>query len=113
MPRLKAIETTDADPKAKALLAEWERVGLESATREGVQPTAWFDVEGEIIGEGRSWDDARINTFPSRAAFITYLFDRTRLEAHQLREQATADSYVLVMRPIIDRLADSVTDHTP
>ena len=39
------------------------------ALAHGVRIRAWFDVEGTVVGDGRQWDEVRVNVFPSRAAF--------------------------------------------
>ena len=79
------------------------------AVPHGVQLAGWFGVEGTIIGDGRSWDQARFNAFPSRAAFIDVVFDPDRLKAQsEHRETAIADTYTLILRPFIDRLHASL-----
>jgi hypothetical protein len=67
-------------------------------------------VEGTIVGDGRRWDQVRFNAFPSRQAFLTVALDPARLEAQRgHREPALADTYTLVTRPTINRLATSIT----
>ncbi len=69
----------------------------------------WFKVEGTIIGDGRSWDQVRFNAFPSRAAFMAVVKDPERLRAQrEHRETAIADTYTMILRPTIDRLAESL-----
>jgi len=80
------------------------------AVPHGVRIAGWFGIEGTIIGDGRGWDQLRFNAFPSREAFLAVAFDPERLAAHKgHREPAIADTYTLVLRPMIDRLADSLT----
>lgn len=75
----------------------------------GVRICAWFDVEGTIVGDGRSWDQVRFNVFPSKEAFLAVALDPERLAAQAvLREPAIADTYTLMLRPMINRLAESV-----
>ena len=84
------------------------------AVPHGVRIAGWFEVEGTIIGDGRAWDQARFNAFPSKAAFMAVVFDPDRLAAQRdHREAAIADTYTMILRPIIDRLADSVADAEP
>lgn len=80
------------------------------AVPHGVRIAGWFGVEGTVVGDGRRWDEARFNAFPSRAAFEAVVFDPERL-AHQRehREVALADTYTMILRPVIDRLHQSVT----
>ena len=79
------------------------------AAPHGASVAGWFAVEGTIIGDGRRWDQVRFNTFPSRRAFMAVVMDPDRLAAqHDYREPAIADTYALVTRPLVNRLAASV-----
>jgi hypothetical protein len=81
------------------------RVGL----RHGVRIHAWLDVEGTVVGDGRGWDDVRFNVFPSRTAFEAVAFDPDRLATGaDDRPPAIADTYTLMLRPVVDRLAESI-----
>jgi hypothetical protein len=76
---------------------------------QGARPIAWMPVEGAIIGDGRTWDEVRCNAFPSRRAFDAVVQDPARLAAQAAhRAPAIADTYSLVLRPIFDRLAESL-----
>ena len=75
------------------------------AVPNGVRIAGWFGIEGTIVGDGRSWDQARFNSFPSKAAFMAVALDPARLEAqHAHREVAIADTCTMILRPRIDRL---------
>ena len=79
------------------------------AVRHGVRIGGWFGVEGTVVGDGRGWDQARFNAFPSKAAFMAVVLDPDRLAAQaRHREVAIADTYTLVLRPAVDRLAASL-----
>ena len=74
------------------------------AVPHGVRLAAWFEAEGTIVGDGRSWHQARFNAFPSKEAFLAVVFDPARLDAqHNHREVAIADTYTMILRPFIDR----------
>lgn len=76
----------------------------------GVRLSAWLQVEGTIMGDGRGWDQVRFNTFPSKQAFLDVVFDPERLKAQaEHREVALADTYTMILRPTIDRLHESIT----
>lgn len=76
------------------------------AVPHGARIARWFGVEGTIIGDGRRWDEARFNLFPSRQAFLAVALDPGRLEAQsEHREVAIADTYTLLLRPVIDELS--------
>ena len=79
----------------------------------GVRIGAWLDAEGTIVGDGRSWDQVRFNVFPSKDAFWSVALDPERLAAQaNLREPAIADTYTLMLRPMIDRLDASIDSRT-
>jgi hypothetical protein len=78
------------------------------AVPHGVRIAGWFGIEGTIIGDGRAWDQVRFNAFPSREAFMAVVFDPARLAAHKdHREPAIADTYTMILRPMIDQLEAS------
>lgn len=94
---------------AETDMASYTRHAIPVAARHGGRVGAWFAVEGTIVGDGRAWDQARFNVFPSRAAFLAVVSDPDRLAAQSAhREVALADTYTLVLRPSVDRLAESV-----
>ena len=75
----------------------------------GGRVAGWFAAEGTILGDGRSWDQVRFNAFPSKAAFMAVVLDPARLEAQKAhREPAIADTYTMIVRPSIDRIAESI-----
>ena len=81
------------------------------AVPHGVRLAGWIAVEGTIIGDGRTWHQVRFNAFPSRAAFRAVVMDPDRLSAQREHREATiADTYTLVVRPTIDRIAESLQD---
>ena len=85
-----------------------------SALPQGVRITAWFDVEGTIVGDGRQWDEVRIHRFPSWAAVEAVATDPARIAAGATDHGADlADAYTVVLRPVIDRLADSLGTRDP
>jgi hypothetical protein len=91
-------------------MVAYQRAAAAVAVPHGVRVAGWFAVEGTIIGDGRSWDQIRFNEFPSRASFMAVATDPGRLEAqHDHREVAIADTYTMVLRPTIDRLAESIS----
>lgn len=79
------------------------------ATRQGARVSGWFAVEGTIIGDGRAWHQVRFNQFPSRRAFMALATDPERQLAQQNhRDTAIDDSYTLLVRPAIARIAESI-----
>ena len=76
----------------------------------GGRPNGWFEVEGTIVGDGRSWHEVRFSAFPSRAAFDAAVLDEERLaRVEELEDQGIEDSYAVLVRPIIDSLVRSTS----
>ena len=74
------------------------------ATPMGVDPTALFEVEGVLIGDGRAWSEVRISRFPSRAALEGHLANERRAATEPRRAAGIEDSYSMQTRPMINRL---------
>lgn len=95
----------DADVSGREAIAQYEQSVAAAALPLGIRPTAILVVEGVIVGDGRSWDEVRLNSFPSHAAFQALNRDPT-WQAHQAdRAAALGDTYALITQPIIDSLA--------
>lgn len=98
-------------PGAAEAMVSYQDAAGAVAVPHGVRICAWLTVEGTILGDGRSWDEARFNRFPSRSAFLAVATDPDRLAAQaDHREPAIADTYTLMLRPVLDRLAESFGD---
>jgi hypothetical protein len=83
----------------------YEALTAAIAVPQGVRIAGWFGVDGTIVGDGRSWDQVRFHAFPSRAAFSAVACDPDRQAAQaEHRNAAIADSYSMVLRPVIDLL---------
>lgn len=90
-------------------MREYQSAAGVVASKHGVRVSAWFAVEGTIIGDGRAWHQVRFNLFPSRRAFMAVVADPARLEAQKgHRETAIADTYTMMIRPTINLLAESI-----
>lgn len=106
------IRYHDAEHAAKTPTAmeQYQSEAAKVALGHGVHVSAWMAVEGTILGDGRTWHQARFNQFPSKAAFMAVVTDPARLEAQKdHREVAIADTYTMIVRPMIDRLEASIT----
>jgi hypothetical protein len=90
-------------------MVAYQNAAAQVAVPHGVRLPGWFAVEGTILGDGRSWDQVRFNEFPSKAAFMAVVMDPARLEAQKgHREVAIADTYTMILRPTINRIAESI-----
>lgn len=94
---------------AETDMVEYQNAAGRIAVPYGVRLAGWFAVEGTIVGDGRVWDQVRFNHFPSRQAFMEVVFHPDRVAPHRdHREVAIADTYALVVRPLINRIAESI-----
>lgn len=94
-----------------AEMLAYQQAAAKVAVPHGVRIDGWFAVEGTILGDGRSWDQIRFNEFPSKAAFMAVVADPARLAAQKgHREVAIADTYTMILRPSINRIAESIDD---
>jgi hypothetical protein len=101
------------DPEAAHItpthMQAYQSAAAISASKHGVRIAGWFAVEGTIVGDGRAWHQVRFNQFPSKRAFMAVVTDPARLEAQKdHREKAIADTYTMIVRPMIDLLHESV-----
>lgn len=70
----------------------------------GVYPRAWFEVKATLIGDGREWEEVRINHFPSHATFEALTSDETWQSGTHHRRAGLADTYALQTAAAINRL---------
>lgn len=66
----------------------------------GVYPRAWFEVEGELIGDGRPWHELRINHFPSGETFRQLMSNPDWESGTYHRDAGLADTYSLMTAPL-------------
>ena len=117
--RVRSVRQTERDWRYEIETA-WDTSGIDlgaSISHAGCCLTVtekgpgWFSVEGTIVGDGRVWHQARFNAFPSKRAFLAVVTDPERRVAQKdHREKAIADTYTMIVRPTIDRLAESVDE---
>lgn len=89
-------------------MAQYQTAAGRVALAHGVRINGWFAVEDTIVGDGRAWHQVRFNEFPSKAAFMAVVTDPSRLEAQKdHREVAIADTYTMIVRSGLNRLAAS------
>jgi len=98
------------DDERRREMATYTDHAAQIAVPHGVRVAGWFAVEGTIVGDGRQWHQVRFNAFPSKEAFLAVVFDPARLEAQRdHREVAIDDTYTMILRPSINRLAASLS----
>ncbi len=101
---------TSASTATPEAMAQYSADAGKSAVPNGVRIDGWFGVEGTIIGDGRSWDQVRFNTFPSLAAFMVVATDPERLASQKQNREAAIDyTYALGVRASINRLSESIS----
>jgi len=68
----------------------------------GVRPGLRLAIEGELIGDGRGWEEFRINNFPSRATFAQIITPGALEEAGiEHRVAALRETYALLTAPLL------------
>ncbi len=71
----------------------------------GVRPGLWLAIEGELVGDGRQWDEFRINNFSSRAAFEEVATRESLEEAGiEHRVAAIRETYALLTDPLLTQV---------
>ena len=71
----------------------------EASERIGIVATARFDVQGVLIGDGREWDEVRIDYMPSRAGYDALQVDPAHAAVEHHRDAAVEDAYGMVTAP--------------
>ena len=71
----------------------------------GVRPGLWLTIEGEFVGDGRGWEEFRINNFPSRSAFAQLTNPQSAVEAGiEHRVAALNETYTQVTAPVLTQV---------
>lgn len=95
-------ETTLTGREAMSL---YEQARAPQAFPLGIRPGIKLTVVGQPIGDGRPWEEFRINNFPSRAAFAEITTAESLDEAGiENREAALADTYALLAAPTVNQV---------
>lgn len=85
-------------------ISEYEQAVAIAALPLGIRPAAILDVKGVLVGDGRVWDQVRLNRFPSHGAFGALRADPNWKAQQANRAEALADTYALMTLPIIDAI---------
>lgn len=82
----------------------YEQNRIPQALPLGVRPAITLEVEAELIGDGREWEEVRINNFPSRAAFAELVrAESLQAAGYEHRQAALADTYAVLAAPIVNQ----------
>jgi hypothetical protein len=93
----------ETDLAGREAMALYEQGRAPQAFPIGVRPGIVLAVEGELVGDGRPWEEVRVNNFPSRATFAQLITDESLEDAGIVhREAALADTYALLAAPIVN-----------
>ncbi len=89
----------ETDLTGRAAMQLYEATTRFKAFPLGIRPALTLMVEGVFVGDGREWDEARVNLFPSRETFdqLNAVADRPEDLAH--RFAAVDDTYALMTLP--------------
>ncbi|MEL6183887.1 MAG: hypothetical protein AAFU79_04615, partial [Myxococcota bacterium] len=72
--------------------------------RAGVLPTGTLEIDGWLIGDGREWDDVRIQRLTNEGSLNSLLSDPDHLAAEVHLEAAVEESMEVVIRPNVSDL---------
>jgi uncharacterized protein (DUF1330 family) len=86
-------------------IAEYEQAVAAAALPLGIRPAAILEVEAALVGDGREWNEVRLNRFPSHAAFRALTEDPAWQAQQANRASALGDTYALMTLPIINAFA--------
>jgi hypothetical protein len=95
----------ETDLSGREVINQYEQAVGPAALPLGIRPTAALEVEAVLVGDGRGWDEVRLNRFPSHAAFRTLTADPDWMSHQPDRAAGLADAYALITLPIIDTIA--------
>lgn len=70
----------------------------------GVIPVAWFQVEATLIGPPNTWDEVRINLFPSHATFNALTSDSTWQAGSHHRTAGLNNTYAIMNLPRVNEI---------
>lgn len=70
----------------------------------GVRSLAWFEVEAVLIGPPGTWEEVRINWFPSHATFDALTSDPVWAAGIHHREAGLEQTYAIRTAPVINTL---------
>ena len=102
--------STEPERTGREAMALYEAGATRVALEQGGGPVARFDVEGVYIGDGREWDEFRINAFPSRAAFQVVVADPERQAGQFHREASIEDTYSQASTVLINTFTGNALD---
>lgn len=95
----------ETDLTGREALELYERARTPQALPLGVRPGIRLAVIGELVGDGRPWEEFRINNFPSRAAFQQLITAESLDQAGiENREAALHETYALLVAPLINQV---------
>lgn len=98
------LDSSEPERTGREAMSLYEQAATPVALEQGVGPISWFEIEGVFIGDGREFDEFRINVFPSHTAFDAVVANPARLAGQVHREAALEDTYTTANAIVIDSL---------
>lgn len=68
----------------------------------GVQPLAWFEIEAILQGDVDTWEEVRINWFPSHATFEALTSDPIWQSGSHHRTAGLEQTYAIQSLPLLN-----------
>jgi hypothetical protein len=98
---------SDANEPERTGREAWEMYqasGIGASTELGHYPTAFFKINGTLVGENTSWDEIQIIHMSSMEGFQALLDDDTREAGRYHRHAALSDNDLMIMFPMISEV---------
>ncbi len=77
----------------------------QGVTELGVRIGIWLRIEGELIGDGRAWEEFRINNFPNQTTFFQVASIESSQEAGiEHRVAAIQETYTMLTAPVLTEI---------
>ncbi len=95
---------TEAIKTGKDAMALYDAALDKAGNQLGVEPRARLKVQGVLIGDGRVWDELRIDYVPSEAAHKQLIANADVKAAAHHAKAALKDAYGLVVAPLMSLL---------
>jgi hypothetical protein len=93
------------DLTGREAMALYEQRRAPQAFPLGIRPGLTLAVEGELVGDGRPWEEIRINNFPSRATFAQVTSEESLDQAGiEHRQAGLADTYAVIAAPALNEV---------
>ncbi|MEO0811665.1 MAG: hypothetical protein AAFY60_02295, partial [Myxococcota bacterium] len=103
-------EANEANRTGAEAMALYDAGVADAERRLGVFPKARLDVDGVFIGDGRVWNEVRIDFVPSSAAYDAFVADPEVVGVAYHRDAALDEGYGLITDPLVSAIPNGSDD---